>query len=148
MTTLVTATVHSVGPYVLTTSASGNRSRSAAAVAVGNVSPQNRNRPSLGSSDAAKPRSANDGVLTQTDTSLLASSSCSRRGLAPVAASTLWSVAPVASEQYRSMTDRSNENGAWLSQTGSVVERASSVSEIAQSTKWASAADVICTPFG
>src|SRR5450759_5490317 len=86
MTTLVTATVDSVGPYVLTTSASGNRSRSAAAEAVGNVSPQNRNRPSLGSSDASKPgsarqRSANDGVLTQIDTSLIDSSSWSRREL-------------------------------------------------------------------
>ena len=80
----VTATVDSVGPYVFATMACGKRSRSAAAVAWRNASPQKRKSFTLGSmlsenEGSTRHKSANEGVETHTDMSDFAKSANNER---------------------------------------------------------------------
>ena len=58
------------------------------------------------------PITANDGVVTQVVMPDVASTSKSRLGFSTTGFSRLKSVPAVASEQYKSITDRSNEKGA------------------------------------
>ena len=118
----VTATVDSVGPYVFATMACGKRSRSAAAVAWRNASPQKRKSFTLGSmlsenEGSTRHKSANEGVETHTDMSDFDKSANNER----VSAVSSWETAcrrpPVESAPTNSYSERSNEYGGWSRNT-------------------------------
>src|SRR5258708_5004059 len=115
--TEVVATVVSVGPYMFQTSAPGNRSSKRRAVSGKRISPQKRKRRTRWSSARLNVRStrhisANDGVETHVVTLEFASVRYSNFELATRSRLMLKSVPPVARLQYKSITDRSKENGA------------------------------------
>src|SRR5581483_11809134 len=128
----------------------GKRSNNCAATSGASVSPQKRKRCTFGSIAASKLLSARhncakDGVETQFVTCEPRRASYKRRVLATCALFKLYSVPPLASDKYKSITERSNENGAWFKK---ISPARKSCSPIIQSTKLVRHSSVITTPFG
>src|SRR5690625_975783 len=99
--------------------ASGHRPASFCAVRFVSVSPQNKNRLICGSSELSKfgsrrHISAKDGVETHTEARDAASAGRRRRKSDCCDFVRGYNVPPQARHVYRSMTERSKENGAWF----------------------------------